>query len=374
MLAVLLFSVCAGRAAGADFIFVSPRDGEVLAGDVHVELDVRSGADVSRVDVFVAGSLAGTARPPAWSFTWKTSLAVQGAAIVGIPYDRQGRPGERVTIHSAARVVTEWVDVNAVQLYPVVKDRAGRYVHGLGRESFRVREGKTPVEIDYFSEDVERLELAVLLDISSSMSGQLSFVTAAAWELIQQLAAGDTVSVWAFNQGLQSGPARVAAPEVEAVEPFIRGLTPRGGTALYDSVAEVLDDLSSATARKALIVFSDGRDDSSLLTLAQVLDRARRGDAIVYTIAAADPSGDAEARRDLTGLASETGGQALFFDSYRKLDEVFESILADLRSQYALSYTPPPGEEGVRSITVEIPGTGYRVRCRTSYLYRQRRH
>ena len=51
---------------------------------------------------------------------------------------------------------------------------------------------------------------------------------------------------------------------------------------------------------------------------------------------------------------------------------VFESVLVDLRSQYALSYTPPEGESGVRAIEVRAKGPGYRVRCRPSYVYKQR--
>jgi VWFA-related protein len=358
-------------AAGAsDVAFVSPRDGELVAGDLQFKLRVRDGADIARVDVYVAGTLAGSAVAPEWSFAW-SAPALVGAPIVAIAFDASGRPGERVRIKTAAHVITEWVDVNAVQLYPVVTDRGGRYVRGLERKSFTVLDQGKPVPIDYFSEDVERLSLAIVLDTSRSMTGKLSFVTEAAWGLIQQLESDDAVSMYAFNHGLVVGP-RAAAAETATLEPFVRGLAPSGGTALYDALSEVLRDLAPGKGRKAIILFSDGQDEQSLLTLAQVVNSARQSEAILYTVGAGTSERDIEARADLEQLARETGGQALFFDNYRKLDSVFESVLLDLRSQYSLSYTPPGGESGVRAIEVKVEGSAYRVRCRPSYVYKAR--
>ena len=154
---VLIPLLLAPAAGAADVAFVSPRDGELVAGDLRFELRVREGADIARVDVYVAGTLAGSALPPDWSFAW-SAPALVGASIVAIAFDATGRPGERVRIKTAAHVVTEWVDVNAVQLYPVVTDRGGRYVHGLERESFTVLDQGKPVPIDYFSEDLEHLQ------------------------------------------------------------------------------------------------------------------------------------------------------------------------------------------------------------------------
>ncbi len=110
---------------------MSPRDGELVAGDVHFQLRVREGADISRIDVYVAGTLAGTALPPQWSFDWSAPDAGGRARSSRSRSTPPARPGERARIKSAEHVVTEWVDVNAVQLYPVVLDRGGRYVRGL---------------------------------------------------------------------------------------------------------------------------------------------------------------------------------------------------------------------------------------------------
>jgi VWFA-related protein len=244
-------------------------------------------------------------------------------------------------------------------------------VHGLRRDAFTVLDRGKPVSIDFFSEDLEQLNLAILLDTSRSMTGKLSFVTEAAWGLIQRLAKDDVVSLYAFNHGLTGGP-RAAAAETATLEPFIRSLQPGGGTALYDAVSEVLRDLARARGRKAIILFSDGQDERSLLTLAQVVNSARQSEALLYTVGAGSSERDIEARDDLEQLARETGGRALFFDNYRKLDEVFESVLLDLRSQYQLSFTPADGESGVRGIEVKVTGSGYRVRCRPSYTYKRR--
>ena len=130
---LLILLLVVPAAGAADVAFVSPRDGELVAGDLQFKLRVREGADIARIDVYVAGTLAGSAVPPDWSFAW-SAPALVGASIVAIAFDASGRPGERVRIKTAEHVVTEWVDVNAVQLYPVVTDRGGRYVRGLARD------------------------------------------------------------------------------------------------------------------------------------------------------------------------------------------------------------------------------------------------
>jgi VWFA-related protein len=389
-----LLTLCLAAApanATGDVAFVTPRDGDLIAGDTRFSFRVQEGAAVSRVDVYVAGTLVGSALPPDWSFRWTATHSLVGATILAVAFDASGDPVERVRIRTSDNVVEEWVDVKAVQIYPVVTDRGGRYVRGLTRESFAILDQGKPVAIEYFSEGLGDLELAIMLDTSRSMTGKLSFVVEAALRLIAQLRAGDRVSIYAFNHGLIAGPspgaaaaaaedasspaadtAARAALDFEATETFVRGLVPGGGTALYDALSGVLGDLAATAGRKAVILFSDGKDEQSLLTLAQVVSRARESEAIVYTVGAGGGASDDEARRDLETLGGETGGQALFFGSYRKLDEVFAAVLLDLRSQYALSYTPPTGETGVRAIEVKVAGPGYRVRCRPSYYYEKR--
>jgi Ca-activated chloride channel homolog len=348
--------------------FVSPRDGELVAGDTRFSFRVRDGADVARIDVYVGGTMAGSALPPGWSFHWTAPSTLVAAPIEAVAFDAADHQVERVRIRTAANVMEEWIDVRAVQLYPVVIDRGGRYVRGLPRDSFKVLDRGRPVEIEYFSEDLQGLSLAIVLDTSRSMTGKLSFVTEAASRLVERLGDGDTVSVYAFNHVVVAGPeVEIAAgADRSTIQTFVRGLVADGGTAMYDALSGVLRELAPARGRKAVILFSDGRDERSLLTLSQVTNRARQSEAIIYTVGAGGAGGD-DARHDLETLARETGGDALFFDGYHKLDSVFESVLLDLRSQYALGWTPQDGESGIRPIEVRVPG--HRVRCRPSYVY-----
>jgi len=167
-----------------------------------------------------------------------------------------------------------------------------------------------------------------------------------------------------------SAEADVVAPldaPREAQLQALAGLDAWSTTALRDAVVKTLDRLAPEGGRQALVVFSDGTDRYSQVGVEAMLQRARRGSALVYPIVI----GRAQVAA-FSDLARLTGGRAFALRDARGLDGALGSIARELRHQYLLGYAPAGAAEPGRwhPIRVRVRGqeTGsWRVRARDGY-------
>jgi Ca-activated chloride channel family protein len=114
-----------------------------------------------------------------------------------------------------------------------------------------------------------------------------------------------------------------------------------------------------------VIVLSDGHDRYSTASAEDVLSRVRESDVLVYGISLG------QAPSALFGeLATLSGGRAFHVTAPTMLASVFQAVARELRTQYLLGYTPPPGPAGWRTIDVQIPRADVRVRARSGYRAR----
>jgi Ca-activated chloride channel family protein len=155
----------------------------------------------------------------------------------------------------------------------------------------------------------------------------------------------------------------IRADQIRAVA----SLDPWGTTALHDAIVAALDRLASEPGRQALVLFSDGADRYSQKSAAQVVERARRSNALIYPIAIG------KVRPPLFAeLAVLTGGRSFLLRDAKELEPTLADIARELRYQYLLGYSPrdaAAGEaSGWRSIRVVVKGPGVRVRARDGYL------
>jgi Ca-activated chloride channel family protein len=148
-------------------------------------------------------------------------------------------------------------------------------------------------------------------------------------------------------------------------------LVPEGRTSLYDALIAGLDHLDEGTRpRKALVVISDGGDNASRATLDQVMTRARKANATIYTIGIYDADEVDKNRGALKSLANATGGVRFEPDSPGALLRVCQRIARELRSGYTLGYVPPDRDglfHRVR-VVVEPPAPRYEIRTRPGYF------
>ena len=347
----------------------SPEDGSYLMGGIRLSIvfePLSVVAQVREVRWFANGrQVCSTAVPP-FSCEWDAGEVVREHVIRAV-----------VTLDGGAQLVAnartralqfaESVDVDVVQVTAVVTDGAGRFVTGLKAADFKVYEDGREQTMSSFAAENIPLELVTAIDVSSSMARALPDVKRHATDFLAQLRPADQVTVLGFNDKLFTLARRSTDQAVRARA--IDRLAPWGGTALYDAIAYALGILGRQSGRRSLLVFSDGEDQSSHVSVASVVQRAEASDATIYMIGQGRALKAAALQQLMQRLAAGSGGRAFFTDQDTKLEAIFEDILADLRHQYVLAYPAPDNARNGEwhAIRVEVPGRGHGVRARLGY-------
>jgi len=353
-------------APGGSIEFVAPRPGAPLLGRVEFRLEVDDPA-VRRVDLFVGDRRIGSAVAPDWTLAWDADRAADGRDVIALARDDDGIVGRgRLVTGRVGRV--DHVRVDLVQLYPVVHSLTGEYVRDLAREDFEVRENGVPVEIRHFDAAPSQLSLALVLDVSRSMADKLGRVVDASVGFAASLGENDAVALYAFNHRLE----RIVplTRDRRRLREGIWSLPCAGGTALYDALVRVVDDLRDVPGRKAIFVFSDGLDELSLTSLADAVRAATGGEILIYATGIVDalPTGK-PGREDLDVLARSTGGESHFILFADELPKIYRRVREHLLAQYAVGYVPAPGPAGVRTLEVRVRHPSMEVHARRSYEY-----
>ncbi len=373
LLTIVTASVAAAllRAAGQEPAarITSPTDGTYQMGAVRLTLAFDPPTLVNQVQHvrwFADGRQVCTASVPPYSCEWDAGDLVTAHAIRLVATLRNG---ERLIANSRTASVeyAEAVQVDVIQITAVVTDGEGRFVTGLKAEDFKVYEDDKPQQLSNFASENIPLELVVALDVSSSMQDALPAVKRHATNFLAQLQPSDQVTVLGFNDNIFT-PARRSTDQATRAKAIAR-LAPWGGTALYDVIIRALDVLGRQSGRRALIVFSDGEDQSSHASMDSVVTRADGSDATIYMIGQGRALRGAGLQRLMRQLAAGSGGRAFFSDQEARLEAIFLDIIEDLRHQYLLGY--PAGDHArdgaPHRLRVEIPGRSYLVRARQGY-------
>jgi VWFA-related protein len=263
-----------------------------------------------------------------------------------------------------------------IGLTVTVSDRQGRPVRGLGREDFRVFEdGAEMALMDYGVEGDRRdrpLSVAVLLDLSGSMAGQVKRVGEAARALLSGLRPGDEVMVAKFNDQLTVLLPFTGDPD----EPgrTLKGVgSAWGGTAIFRSIEHTLKDLRDRPGRKVILVVSDGLDNQvereghilQSLYIQDLLRLCLRTQTTVYGIR---PGMAVSSWLPFEGFVDQTGGRLLYTGG--DLERLFARLGEEFLSQYYLAYDVDPKTKSGkrRRIRVEVTRPGAVVRAMAGYF------
>jgi Ca-activated chloride channel family protein len=347
----------------------SPAEGTYLMGAVRLTLAFEPVALVNQVQHvrwFADGKLACTSSVPPYSCEWDAGEKVNEHAIRAVATLRNGT-SLVANSRTASVEYAEAVDVDVIQITAVVTDNDGRFVSGLKSQDFKVFDDDKPQVLTNFASENIPLELVAALDVSGSMVDSLPAVKRHATDFLAQLRPSDQVTVLGFNDNIFT-PARRSTDQATRAKAIGR-LAPWGGTALYDAIVHALDLLGRQSGRRALVVFSDGEDQSSHAPMAAVLKRAEGSDATIYMIGQGRALRVSALQQLMKQLASGSGGRAFFSNEEAKLETIFREIVEDLRHQYLLGYSAPDNARNgdLHRIRVEVPGRGHTVRARTSY-------
>ena len=233
------------------------------------------------------------------------------------------------------------VDVSAVALDVVVTDSRGRFVTGLKQDDFLVLDQGVPQELVFFTADPTPVTILVLLDSSASVRSKLQELQRAANRFITRLSPGDTARVAFFHDRVVFGP-RFTSDMKEHVA-MINQMRPQRSTHLYDALVASLEELSPVQSRKALLVFTDGDDEGSKVSVEEAFEAVRRSQVSVYAVGLlgwSSNDGMGINKGLLTQVTEYSGGRSFFPSNDNDMRTAFDRISDELRRQYRLAYIP----------------------------------
>lgn len=268
------------------------------------------------------------------------------------------------------------LNASMVILSATVLDSHNLPVSGLGKDNIRVYEDGVPQQVRNFSHDDIPVTAGILVDNSGSMGPKRSDVIAAALAFARSSNPLDQMFVVNFNDRVSFGlpPDVPFTDRQEELQRAFLGFRTIGQTALYDGIAAALDHLKQGSLdKKVLVLISDGGDNASKHSLAQVIDMAKHSAAVIYAIGISDEHDGDQNPGVLKRFAKETGGEAFFPESSRNVASICEQIAHDIRSQYTLTYMPADTSQTGRyraiEVTASAPGRGrLTVRTRAGYF------
>jgi len=209
------------------------------------------------------------------------------------------------------------------------------------------------------------------------MGSRIAEVTAAARAFVRSSNREDEMFVVNFNEKVSLGlPGAIRFTDSTAeLGNAIGGRTYRGMTALYDAVAKGLEGLQAGSRdKKVLILVSDGGDNASTRSLAEVMKLAGQSSAVIYTVGIFEPENPERNLGVLKSLAQATGGEAFLPEELSEVTAICEGIAHDIRHQYTIGYEPsdPTHDRAYHSIRVVARAKGRHgalsVRTRTGYI------
>jgi VWFA-related protein len=270
------------------------------------------------------------------------------------------------------------IGVNEVNLIFTVTDKHGHYIPNLKQSDFALLDDqKAPEKVTSFRQQINLpLRVGIVIDASTSIRSRFQFEQQSATEFLLQILKAR--SDRAFVIGFDVTPTVTAdwTNNVDALETGINRLRPGGGTAMFDAVytgcRDKLLDVSRGQepVRKAMVLISDGDDNQSRVHLDEAIKMCQRAETIVYAISTNWTPSRGRGDQVLTQLASDTGGQVFFPPSVEEMSTSFKNIEEELRSQYALTYTPadfkPNG--AFRPIYLYCNDRRYMARTRKGYF------
>lgn len=250
------------------------------------------------------------------------------------------------------------VDVDLVLVPVAVTDAMNRPVVNLTKRDFALYEAERAQEIRYFMADDGPISIAVLFDVSRSMTDKIETERAAIHEFFQNANPEDEY----FGIAFSNRPRFLVGPtqSTDEVEDKLTSIEPSGTTAMLDAICLAESYLRSARyQRKAIVIISDGGDNASRYTLRETKKLIEESDTQIYAIGLFETLlfnslEEKLGKKWLSEITDRTGGRTLTVQDRAKLPEAAAVISREIRNQYILGYRPTIGNGKWRQIKVKV--------------------
>jgi hypothetical protein len=254
------------------------------------------------------------------------------------------------------------IDTTVVQIPVTVTDPLNRFVTGLEKTNFKLFEDKVEQSIQYFASEDAPISVGLIFDTSGSMGSKLEKSRQAVAQFFKTTNPEDEFFLVEFNDRPELvSPFTTSLEEIQNKLTFTQS---KGRTALLDAVYLGLHTMKKGrNARKALLIISDGGDNSSRYTESEIKNLVREADVQIYAIGIFEnAAGRGRTAEELAGpgllqeISEQTGGRAFAVDNLNELPDIAAKIGIELRNQYLLGYTPANAvrDGKYRKVTVKL--------------------
>jgi len=269
------------------------------------------------------------------------------------------------------------VGTRLVVCHTTVVDKNGHLVTDLPKQAFTVYENGVQQPIKIFKREDVPVSLGLIVDNSGSMRDKRAKVEAASLALVKASNPEDEVFVVNFNDEafLDLPHGKDFTNNIQEMEEALTRIDSRGGTAMRDAIRMSIDHLKEKAhkEKKVLVVVTDGNDNSSVITLENLVKASQQSEVLIYSVGLLSDEERREAKRAehaLNDLATATGGEASFPKEVSEVDRIARQVARDIRNQYTIEYTPTneamDGSYRQIKIAVNAPGKPT-VRTRSGY-------
>jgi Ca-activated chloride channel family protein len=265
-------------------------------------------------------------------------------------------------------------DTNLVPMHVSVLDNKGKLVTNLPQSAFKIYEDGVEQTIKLFRREDVPVSMGLLIDNSGSMRDKRSRVAAASLALVKQSNPQDEVFIVDFND--EAYLDQDFTSDTKKLEQALDKLDSRGGTAMRDAISMSIDHLKEKgkKEKKVLVVVTDGNDNTSNITLEQIVRKAQQSEVLIYAIgllSEEEPRDARQARKALKLLTDNSGGLEYYPKDVQEIDKITPQIAHELRSQYVLAYvsTNPALDGSFRKVRITVTGPNHpTVRTRQGYF------
>ena len=306
--------------------------------------DTCASTSAERLKLFSAASMLSSDAPPGSRITGGfmhfdnvAKNLVYGGPLVNVASVVKSSPKAILPgVASAAPAVEETIfrtSARLVQVFATITDGRGRYVDNLPGDGFTIMDDGKPVRVAAFENATSDLSCTLLLDTTESMRASLPALKRAALKFIEGLRPNDSVAVYALKEGVTE--LQAFTTDKSAAARAVLQTEPGGMTALYDGLVRTVRDISVRPGKKAVVAFTDGNDNISMLTGDAAILRAKTAGVPIYTIAKGSDLGD-QTLGQLASISRATGGMSFAVHSSSEMASVFREGISGRHARLSI--------------------------------------
>lgn len=320
-------------------VIIKPSNNEAIIGKNKIQIQSSPiECQWDKIEIYVDGKLVSALYGTPCEVWWDFGNESKSHQIRVLGYNKNN---EVITssISTKALHLDYSEDVKLIEVYAAAINRKGKYIYGLEQNDFEIFVDSKPIEITHFAKEDSKLSLVLLMDVSKTMANFIEGAKLAAINFVNNyIKIDDQIMLIVFNHKINH--ILSFTNDKTNIIKELSQLKSGGGTSLYDAVMDSLNTFKGIRGRKAIIIYSDGKDETSIASLQTTIEAVKSSEPTIFVIGFGEALKDKKLKSFLSLIAKASGGASYFSEDLDELYKIYEEIGNKLRAQYLLAFPP----------------------------------